>query len=81
MNIGMAKVFQMGVKLRKRLMAVLVHCHCFHKLKGLEMFICYVVQIGVARATLCHTLAMPLIMGIMGVYKVAQLHATIITES
>ena len=57
MKSGVAKVFETGAKLKKWLMVVLVQPRpkaqdYFHKLKGN-----YVVQVGVAKATLCHTLA------------------------
>ena len=59
MNIGVAKVFQTGIKQKTEW---LIRWFCtakaqlyFHKLKGkLEN------KVGVVRATLCHTLATPL---------------------
>ena len=59
MNIGVAKVFQTGVKQKKWLMVAFVQLY-FCKLKGKLPGILFRL-VHVARATLCHTLATPLL--------------------
>ena len=67
MNLGVAKEFQIGVNLKRWLMVVLMWPkaeYYFHKLKGK-----CAVEDGVARTTLCHTLALPLPLNFMYAIK------------